>query len=92
MMIDGVAALYNIAVSRLTCSMLSLSKRAISDGQAQVLIGEPGQANSSSAGVAPWVVAVAVVGGIIAVLALAAVIYFLLIYKKGPTDENWEKY
>lgn len=91
----GVSSTFAIAGSRLTCSMLSMSKRsvqAITDGQAEILLDEPASAPASS-GVAGWIIAVAVVGALLALIALVAVVvYAVFIWKKNPLDGKWEKY
>jgi hypothetical protein len=95
MMNDGVASYYNIAVARLACDMLSLSKRAvqaISAGQAEVFISDAGTSTPASGASFPmWIIAVVVVGALLFLLALVAVVYFVFMKKKS-SDENWEKY
>lgn len=88
---------YSITSTRISCTLLSLAKkRAISNGQAQVAIGEPGTvaaiSNEGSNGSFPiWIIIVAVIGGLILLVALVILVFF--VYKKTiGRKAAWEKY
>jgi hypothetical protein len=94
MIITGIAKYFSIDNFRLNCSFLSLSKkRMISNGEAEIFITEPSQEvnNENGSGFPMWVIAIAVVGGIILLVALVALIYFVVSKNKNEKT-NWEKY
>lgn len=95
-MVNRFAAMYDITPSRIACNLLSTTKRAILNGQSEILVGEPGTqsvpntSNSNSGSFPIWIIVAAVVGGIVLLLAIVVIIVFLV--KKGTKKQQWEKY
>lgn len=92
-MSNAISDMYEISPSRLHCKLISMAKRVINDGEAEILIDQaaPVSGNGASDSFPIWAIIIAVIGGLLLLVAIIALIFFI-VKKKSSEREAWEKY